>query len=239
VSQESTNRSFDELARALAEGSISRRRALKLFAGTALAALIPSRALAITCPPGTVKICHIPKREGTCKRSEAETRCVTPENAARHLTEHPCDCCGGCGGTDKCREPKPRTCFSTSTSTSSTTSTSTSTTSTSTSTSTTTCSGLPNGASCTANNQCCSGNCSNGFCCESGRVGLSNGTCAKPCTSSADCPPGCSGGCVEEFSGAQYCATTERRVEGACTSELPCPTESFCVSGGTECRVAC
>jgi parallel beta-helix repeat protein len=46
VSQESTNRSFDDLARALAEGSLSRRRALKLFAGTALAALIPSRALA-------------------------------------------------------------------------------------------------------------------------------------------------------------------------------------------------
>jgi hypothetical protein len=32
---------FDELARSLAEGSISRRRALKLFAGTAIAALIP------------------------------------------------------------------------------------------------------------------------------------------------------------------------------------------------------
>ena len=44
VSKQTTNRAFDELARALAEGSISRRRALKLFAGTALAALIPSRA---------------------------------------------------------------------------------------------------------------------------------------------------------------------------------------------------
>jgi hypothetical protein len=122
---------FDDLARALAEGSISRRGALKLFAGTALAALIPStRAMATTCPPGTVKICHIPRRDGTCKRSEAETRCVSPENATRHLTEHPCDCCGGCGGTDKCREPKPRTCFSTTTSTSSTTSSTTSTTTT-------------------------------------------------------------------------------------------------------------
>ena len=106
---------FDELARSLAEGSISRRRALKLFAGTALAALIPSRAMAaVTCPPGTVKICHVPQRaDGTCRRGAAETRCVTPENATRHLTEHPCDCCGGCGGTDNCREPKPRTCFST------------------------------------------------------------------------------------------------------------------------------
>ena len=46
MSKETTNRSFDDLARAMAEGSLSRRRALKLFAGTAIAALIPSRALA-------------------------------------------------------------------------------------------------------------------------------------------------------------------------------------------------
>jgi hypothetical protein len=46
VSQQTTNHSFDDLARAVAEGSISRRGALKLFAGSAIAALIPSRALA-------------------------------------------------------------------------------------------------------------------------------------------------------------------------------------------------
>ena len=105
---------FDELARSLAEGSISRRRALKLFAGTAIAALIPStRAMAITCPEGTVKICHVPQRaDGTCRRGAAETRCVTPENLARHAA-HPCDCCGGCGGTDQCRENVTRTCFPT------------------------------------------------------------------------------------------------------------------------------
>ena len=57
MSQQTTNRSFDDLARALAEGSISRRRALKLFAGSALAALIPSRALA---QQQKVTICHKP-----------------------------------------------------------------------------------------------------------------------------------------------------------------------------------
>jgi hypothetical protein len=57
VSQETTNRSFDDLARAMAEGSLSRRRALKLFAGTAIAALIPSRALA---QQQKVTICHKP-----------------------------------------------------------------------------------------------------------------------------------------------------------------------------------
>ena len=40
----SSDRSFDDLARALAEGTISRRRALKLFVGSAISALIPSRA---------------------------------------------------------------------------------------------------------------------------------------------------------------------------------------------------
>ena len=106
---------FDELARSLAEGSISRRRALKLFAGTAIAALIPSRAMAITCPPGTVKICHIPQRsDGTCRRGAAETLCVTPAQLATHAG-HPCDCCRGCGGTDQCREDATRTCFSTTT----------------------------------------------------------------------------------------------------------------------------
>jgi hypothetical protein len=57
VSEQTTNRTIDDLARALAEGSISRRRALKLFAGTALAALIPSRALA---QQQKVTICHKP-----------------------------------------------------------------------------------------------------------------------------------------------------------------------------------
>ena len=34
---------FDELARGLASGSLSRRRALKLFVATALATLVPAR----------------------------------------------------------------------------------------------------------------------------------------------------------------------------------------------------
>ena len=41
MSEQTTNHSFDDLARAVAEGSLSRRGALKLIAGTALAALIP------------------------------------------------------------------------------------------------------------------------------------------------------------------------------------------------------
>jgi hypothetical protein len=48
---------FDELARDLANGSISRRRALKLFVGVAIAAVIPSRAVA---QQQKVTICHKP-----------------------------------------------------------------------------------------------------------------------------------------------------------------------------------
>ena len=150
---------FDELARSLAEGSISRRRALKLFAGTAIAALIPSRAMAVTCPPGTVKICHIPFEDGRCRRGRAETRCVTPGSDAftRHAG-HRCDCCGECGATDECRENATRTCFSTPTTTTTAGPTPTTTTTAGPTTSTTTTARcLTRGESCTQTNQCCQG----------------------------------------------------------------------------------
>ena len=184
---------FDELARAVAEGSISRRRALKLFAGTAIAALIPStRAMAaITCPPGTVKICHVPQRaDGTCRRGEAETRCVTEEAAARHAG-HPCDCCGGCGGTDNCREPRPRTCFSTM------------------------C--IPDGGACSSGSDCCSGICFGGLCipatavccrCQGGCTGATCGEhdCSDATALNQLCTEIC-GSCGEGFVPGSYTCT--------------------------------
>ena len=68
--------SFDDLARALAEGSLSRRRALKLFAGGAIAALIPSRALA---QQQKVTICH---KAGT---PDEETKEISPSAVDNHL----------------------------------------------------------------------------------------------------------------------------------------------------------
>ena len=210
MAREMSERSFDDLARGLAEGSISRRRALKLFAGTAIAALIPStRAMAaITCPPGTVKICHVPRRaDGTCRRGAARTLCLSPEAAARHAG-HPCDCCGGCGGTDNCREPRPRTCFSTSTTTSTTSTTPTTTTSTSTTSTTTTTS------------------------CPPGTVELSNGTCARSCTDgSFDCVAAGCLGCLNEVgsgSGVAYCRGSGGL--GDCTSNADCDPGQFCGS---------
>jgi hypothetical protein len=90
--------SFDDLARAMAEGSISRRRALKLFAGTAIAALIPSRALADDDDDDCVRICHVPFDRETeeCDFAKAQTRCVSRRERRRHLENHPCDCRGRC-----------------------------------------------------------------------------------------------------------------------------------------------
>jgi hypothetical protein len=102
----------------------------------------------------------------------------------------------------------------------------------------------PNSGSCTANTQCCSGNCSGGTCtaCPSGRVLLSNGTCALPCSS--DCPDCSSVGrpnCGEEAdTGGAFCIgdpTTD-----TCTTTNDCPTGQFCLNAGGAvhtCRVAC
>jgi hypothetical protein len=99
VSKETTNRSFDDLARSLAEGSISRRRALRLFAGTAIAALIPSRALAED--EDCVHICHVPfdRDTGRCFYGQRENRCVSRSRLDEHRN-HPCDCLH-----TRCRNP--------------------------------------------------------------------------------------------------------------------------------------
>jgi hypothetical protein len=103
--------SFDELARAVAEGSLSRRRALKLFAGTAIASLIPSRALADGRKRWRrnhhdddddddecfVPICHVPRTStGECDEANARTIFVRRRQRRRHLKNHPCDRKGKC-----------------------------------------------------------------------------------------------------------------------------------------------
>ena len=101
MSEETTNRSFDELARAVADGSLSRRRALKLFAGTAIASLIPSRALAHDDDDDDecfVPVCHVPFDRETrlCDETNARTLFVRRRKRRRHLKNHPCDFRGKC-----------------------------------------------------------------------------------------------------------------------------------------------
>jgi hypothetical protein len=143
--------SFDELARGLVNGRLSRRRALKLFIAAALSSLVPARFAAAT--PDKVTICHKP---GT----PAEKTMYLPESAIPGHLGHG-DTLGVCG------ETITPTTTSTTSSTSSTTSTTT-TTEGSTTTSTTTTTRAPTttstaggcrtkGQGCTSRNECCRG----------------------------------------------------------------------------------
>jgi hypothetical protein len=162
VSQQSTNRSFDDLARALAEGSISRRGALKLFAGTAISALIPSRALA---QQQKETICHKP---GTPDEQTKEVPKSAVDGHLRHGDHlRPCE-------------------STTTTTTAAPTTTTTSTTSTST---TPMC--QPNGGTCTAGTQCCSGNCCGP---NTGKPGRCAQFTPSPCTDNAQCCGSCFNG---------------------------------------------
>jgi hypothetical protein len=102
--------SFDELARNLASGSLSRRRALKIFAAAVVGALVPSPALAVPgpCPPGSnkVTICHRPPGN----EQNAQTLCVGPKAAQRHDLNHPADTVPGACPPSPPGPPPPPPC---------------------------------------------------------------------------------------------------------------------------------
>jgi hypothetical protein len=215
VSQQITNRSFDDLARALAEGSLSRRRALKLFAGTALAALIPSRALA---DDDCVRVCHVPRTStGDCDEANAETRCVSRRERRRHLENHPCDCRGSCRN---CLTPE---CLPNSDSSRC-------------SADSECCSGICNttitgscgpcresDASCTSGSDCCSGNCdSNSGTCKPTGAGpnLVRCLCSDGAEIDACASIDCSGLAQDEFCGS-VCATHGGVSATACLFDDP------------------
>jgi hypothetical protein len=211
VSQESTNRSFDDLARALAEGSISRRGALKLFAGSAIAALIPSRALA---QQQKVTICHKP---GTPDEKTKEV----PKSAVDSHLDHG-DHRGPCGTTTTTSTSTTSTSTSTSSTTSTSTTTPTSPTSTSTTTPTTSTSTTPmclqNGGNCSVDTQCCSGICNRtGFC---GFCRFESGSCNA---NTACCGGICENGTCCVGAGSQ-CTTNE-----GCCGDLTCGPLRTCV----------
>src|SRR5918997_2409088 len=115
MSPEARERSFDELARGLANGSISRRRALKLFIATALSSLVPARFAAAT--PEKVTICHKP---GT----PAEKTMDVPVSALRGHLGHG-DTLGPCPANTTTTTAAPTTTSTTTTEVPTTTSTTT------------------------------------------------------------------------------------------------------------------
>jgi hypothetical protein len=138
---------FDDLARGLADGTLTRGKALRLMGAAVVGGALGSLGIgeASADPPGC-------KRNGkTCTRG---TQC----------------CSGNCSGGTCQAQTTTTTTSTTSTSTTSTststTSTSTSTTSTSTSTTSTSTTPMcrPDESSCAANSECCSSFCVNNTC---------------------------------------------------------------------------
>jgi hypothetical protein len=205
---------FDDLARGLADGSLTRGKALRLMGAALVGGALGSVGIgeASADPPG-------------CKRNG--------KNCTRDT-----QCCSGNCSSGSCQAKTTTTTTSTSTSTTSTT---TSTTSTST---TPMC--QPNGGTCSPDGTpCCSGNCSNGFCCASGHVGLSNGTCAKPCDTGGECNVGCL--CLPDEldpAGLRYFCGSVINNATFCASHGHCPAGQYCSGTGGDssdgrCIVAC
>jgi hypothetical protein len=156
VSPETTNRTFDELTRGLATGSISRGRALKMMGAALVGGTLTSVGL------------------------------------------------GGVAAADEdCKKA---------------------------------------GKKCRKDGQCCSGKCESGTCtaCPTGKVKLSNGTCATPCTTAPECPNCvCIGASVNPDFSTGFCGMPS--PGSGCATDDNCPTGQFCaeIFGGTSCVPAC
>jgi hypothetical protein len=216
---------FDELTKALATAT-SRRQALRriggILGGTALAGLIPG--LAFASNSACAKFCNAVFGADTL----AASKCISDAAHGKGL----CRQCGSvapssiCCTRDSsgfcssyigahCPCPSGQTCQNGK------------------------CAPcIVNWGTCSGNTDCCSGNCSNGFCCGSGQVGLCNGSCATPCTANTDCSAGCV--CAPDLSGATYCSPLN--FEGnRCGTDCGCPHGQFCGIGefGGTCIALC
>jgi hypothetical protein len=270
VSQETTSRSFDELARGLANGSISRRKAIKFIAATTLGGILGLSGMGTafaknkTCAQWCAAVfgantpaagrCTSDAAHGTGLCSSCTTAtlpssvCCTRNSSGNCISYSGASCCGSdatclngsccananaCGSTclaAPCDSSQCLTCDSS-------TGTCVGCTSGQTCQAGTCC--TSNGGTCTGGTQCCSGNCSNGFCCASGRVGLSNGTCARLCMG-----PGSSGGCGAgcfciSTGGGLFCGSPPTVSAQNCPGgDSDCPRGEFCSPAGV-CQPAC
>jgi hypothetical protein len=208
--------SFDELTRGLASGSISRRKAIRLMGAALVGGTLASFPGGAWAAKGGRSSCAKFCQSLFGANTPEEAECVS----AARTGQGPCFTCTtetGCGPNftkPTCSEG-PYSCDRCSC-----------------------CTSIA--GSCGSNGECCSGNCSNGFCCASGRVGLSNGTCAIPCRSPAACTA-CGNplgavcfGTVDE--GVFVCGGA---IVGACGPEGSCPTGQFCSFALRDCVVAC
>ena len=235
MSQQTSNRSFDELTRGLASGSISRSKAIRLMGAALVGGTLASFPGGAWAAKGGRSSCAKFCQSLFGANTPEEAECVSQGTKG----QGPCFTCTmstGCGpnftkptctvtgqtylcSTCQCECPSGQEL----------------------------CGGrcgTSNGGTCSTSGDCCSSNCSNGFCCESGRVGLSNGTCVKPCTSSDDCP-GCTSGCeLSAFTGPIHiCSNGVVAPLALCPGgHSDCPEGQFCqfeADFGGVCAVPC
>jgi hypothetical protein len=237
---EAREHSFDELAKGLATGTLSRGKAIRWMDGALLGAALASfpgvawandcRRLGRECRRdsqccsrncvrrGDDKVCGCPEGKTRCN-----DRCVNLQKNENHCGEcfNRCQtdqtCVGGvcCPDAQVCSTGTGLTCCAEGEECGVE------------GTCTPAC--LSNGATCTGNTDCCSGRCASGVCaepCSSDRVVLSNGTCAEACGGVIGACAGC-GGCEFAASGASYCRDPFGGL-GPCQSDNDCPTGQFC-----------
>lgn len=214
MATETRERSFDELARALASGSLSRRKALRLMGGLLVGSAlgsIPRVAWAdddrcseeqTRCGDRCVNLKTNERHCGSCRnrcRSNqtcCNGNCVNLQRNERH--------CGRCG--NRCAEGQE--CVGG------------------------VCGGgcVSNGGACDSGSECCSGNCKSGMCVES--CIPPNAIPCDPLNPFAACGPAVPGGCqcgVEASSGAHYCVSNAAiPMPMQCTSSCDCPTGQIC-----------
>jgi hypothetical protein len=213
VSQESTNRSFDDLARGLANGSVSRRRALRVMGaalvGGALAS-IPGIARAKPKPAGR-KCSH----NHQCESGQCVDRVCQGGTCPRPpLTEGECNCASRCGDTVSspfvCQNNPNCFCVETTEGTGFC------------SDITASCESIP---PCSSSSDCPSGwTCQVNSCCETPVCGPPC-TCAKNgsiCTDGFEC---CSG-----FCSSGTCATPDCQNDSDCDDSNEC-TADVCLDG--------
>jgi len=241
LSQQTTNRYFDELARALASGNISRGKALKLMGAALVGGTLASFPGVAWAAKGGRSSCAQFCQSLFGANTPDEEECVSQGTKG----QGPCFTCtdvGECGpnftksnctdvegqtyscSTCRCECPSGQvlcngSCVSNICTPPQTFDTSSCKCCTS------------NGGTCSTSSDCCSGNCSNGTCaCPSGYVELSNGTCAKHCNVfSPDCP-NCS--CLFHPSG-NFCGTGAGASRITCRFDSECPSGEFCNGPGS------
>jgi hypothetical protein len=248
VSQETTNRSFDDLAKGLATGTLSRGKAIRWMGGALLGAALaslPGVAWATDCRRlgrecrrdsqccsrncirrGDDKVCGCPEGKSRCndrcvnlKTNENHCgRCGNRCDDGEQCVRGECQNGGGCRGTLLTPVGGGDPICTCEQGCVD---------------SCDACADSPDPETFCASGGVCAGNdpplnitCARPCCPDERPVRFNNGTCAKFCNSDADCPAGCS--CASTVETGPVCQT---EGSGASCGPTPFPPDNLCTTG--------